>query len=530
MTNENSLSRQLIETQLLRILSSPEFKATARLERFLKFIVGKTLEGQADEIKGYSIATTVFGRKNNFNQSKDPIVSIEARRLRRSLERYYLIDGMRDPVFIDIPKGSYIPTFRFQAPLPTDSLLTETASGTESTLDKWPTVLVRQFQNLSDDTNQSLMAEGFTTELAVELARYQDIIVLMKPSGSDEEPTSEPAARFIMEGSLRCGPKKLRVSVHLFDTRSDSQLWGNCFQCNLETVDLFNYQEEIGKIIAATIAEQEGIIVKTLSLESRNKPPTEMETYEAIYKFYKFESTYSAETFLEALTALEHAAIKDPECSHVWAYLGGLYTENYGLEIVDLETPIEKGIQFIEKAIQLDPSNQRIRIWMAEARLINNQLPEGLSEAKKALALNPMSLIYLDSIGYALALLGEWEQGCTLIRKAISLNPYAHSYNYYILCWDWLRRKEYEKAHAETFRFRLPNIFWDPLNRAVTLAHLERIEEAKQNVKEVLKLNPDFHARGRTLIQHLIKADDLVECIIEGLKKAGLDLDRSQTG
>ena len=155
---------------------------------------------------------------------------------------------------------------------------------------------------------------------------------------------------------------------------------------------------------------------------------------------------------------------------------------------------------------------------------MNNQLPEGLVEAKKALVLNPSSLIYLDVIGYALALLGDWEKGCALIQKAIKLNPYIRAYNYIILCWNWLRRKEYEKAHRETLNFRLPSLFWDPLTRAITLGYLGRIKEGNRNVEEVLKLKPDFPARGRLLIRHFIKSDELVELFIEGLKKSGLDL------
>ena len=516
---------QIIEEQLHLILSSTQFKATSRLKSFLQFIVEKTLAGQADEIKGYSIATSVFGRKENFNQSTDPIVSVEARRLRRALERYYLVAGMHDPVLIHIPKGGFVPTFRSQAVLQPDIPGTETTLDNESNGDKWPTVLIRPFQNYSNDTDQDFVAEGFTTELAVELARHQDLKVLMKPSGSDGDSIKEPPARFIIEGSLRCRQKELKVAAHLSDKNTGNQIWGDVYHCDLETVDLFAFQEEVAHVIAATIAEQEGFIVKTLSLESRNKPPAEMETYEAIHKFYKFETTYSPEAFHDALKALEHASKNDPECPHVWAYLGGLYTENYGLELVDIDTPIEKGIKYIEKAIQLAPSNQLFRIWMAEARLFNNQLPEGLSEAKKALALNPSSLIYLDTIGYALALLGNWKQGCDLIRKAVRLNPYIRAYNYYILCFDWLLKKEYEKAYAETYRFRLPDTFWDPLIRATTLAHLDRIGEANQNIKEVLKLKPDFPACGRKLIKHAIKSDELFEEIIEGLKKAGLELD-----
>jgi len=163
-------------------------------------------------------------------------------------------------------------------------------------------------------------------------------------------------------------------------------------------------------------------------------------------------------------------------------------------------------------------------VWLAEARLLNNQLPEGLVEAKKALALNPRSLIFLDVIGYALAFLGDWEQGCALIQRALKLNPFTRAYNYYTLCFNWLRQKEYEKAYTETLNFRLPSLFWDPLLRAITLGHLGRLKEGNRNVEEVLKLKPDFPIRGRLLIERFIKSDELVECMIEGLKKAGLDL------
>ena len=132
--------------------------------------------------------------------------------------------------------------------------------------------------------------------------------------------------------------------------------------------------------------------------------------------------------------------------------------------------------------------------------------------------------IYLDTIGYALALLGDWEQGCALIQRALKLNPYNRAYNYYILYWDWLRQKEYEKAYMETLNFRLPSLFWDPLLRAVILGHLGRLKEGNRNVEEILKLKPDFPARGRSLIKHFIKSDELVEDHIEGLKKSGLDL------
>lgn len=518
------LKPRAIVEQLRRILSSPEFKATSRQKKFLQFVVEKTIEGRADEIKAYTIATSVFGRKETFDQATDPIVSVEARRLRRALEHYYLLAGLQDPVLIDIPKGGFVPNFRSRAALESTYPPTQAQLDNGQIVSGWPVVLIRPFQNFSEEKNPNFIAEGFTTELAIELARYQDIQVVMKSSDEGRQSIEEPKARFLIDGNIRLGLHKLKVAVQLFDRKTRRQIWGDVYNCNLKTVDLFAFQEEVAQIVAATIAEQEGFVARTLSLESRNKPPSEMSTYEAIHKFYKFETTYSPESFHEALEALENAAIKEPQCPQVWTYLGGLYCENYGLELSDMETPIEKGVEFTEKGVQLDPSSQRARMMLAEARLLNNQLPEGLMEAQKALALNPNSLIYLDSIGYGLALLGDWEQGCAVIRRALKLNPYSRAYNYYVLCFDWLRREEYVKAYIETLNFRLPSLFWDPLLRAITLGHLGRIKEGNRNVEELLKLKPDFPARGRLLIQHFIKSDELYERLLEGLRKAGLDL------
>ncbi len=102
---------ELIRQQINRILTSPEFTATDVQKSFLTFVVETVLAGRSHEIKGYTVATQVFGRGEDFNQATDPIVSIQANKLRRALERYYLVAGQNDPVRIDIPKGSYVPHF-----------------------------------------------------------------------------------------------------------------------------------------------------------------------------------------------------------------------------------------------------------------------------------------------------------------------------------------------------------------------------------------------------------------------------------
>lgn len=101
----------LVRAQLERILESDEFQGSDRTRRFLRYVVEETLAGRADRIKAFSVAVAAFDRDETFNPQADPIVRIEAGRLRRCLERYYLVAGGADGVRIEIPKGCYVPTF-----------------------------------------------------------------------------------------------------------------------------------------------------------------------------------------------------------------------------------------------------------------------------------------------------------------------------------------------------------------------------------------------------------------------------------
>ena len=100
-----------VREELQRILQSSDFEASERNQRFLEYVVEETLAGRAGRVKAYSVATQVFGREGGFDPQADPIVRIEASRLRRALERYYLTAGSDDPIRITIPKGSYVPGF-----------------------------------------------------------------------------------------------------------------------------------------------------------------------------------------------------------------------------------------------------------------------------------------------------------------------------------------------------------------------------------------------------------------------------------
>jgi hypothetical protein len=100
-----------IRTALDRIAVSEAFRACPQLVAFLRYVVEATLRGGQDRIKGYTIAVEAFGRGDDFNPQDDPIVRVEAMRLRRALQRYYANGGRDEAVRIILPLGSYVPEF-----------------------------------------------------------------------------------------------------------------------------------------------------------------------------------------------------------------------------------------------------------------------------------------------------------------------------------------------------------------------------------------------------------------------------------
>jgi len=237
---------------LEEILASASFEASERNKRFLKFVVTEALAGRADHIKAYTIATVVFGRDSSFDPQTDPIIRIEASRLRRALEHYYLTAGKDAAVRIEIPKGSYVPVIEacsadaaappapvtaLEAPPPApapDPLPAAPAAnwGTRLLSNPWrvatlgllaaavivagasqfdwspiaekavppapskrgPSILVMPFEDDGSTNAYAAIARGFTREVTVSLTRFKDIFVYADQTSfrMAETPTNPP--------------------------------------------------------------------------------------------------------------------------------------------------------------------------------------------------------------------------------------------------------------------------------------------------------------------------------------------------
>src|SRR5207247_7515659 len=154
-----------VREQLERILSSTTFQQVDRLKRFLTFIVQEAIGGRKNELKEYVIGVQVFGKEESFDPRTDPIVRVQARRLRAKLVSYYRGEGRDDELIIDLPKGGYAPVFRRRE---TPVLLRRSIGGAFVSRN---TVAILRFADHSVGRDLEYICRGVRDEIVHHLAR-----------------------------------------------------------------------------------------------------------------------------------------------------------------------------------------------------------------------------------------------------------------------------------------------------------------------------------------------------------------------
>jgi TolB-like protein/tetratricopeptide (TPR) repeat protein len=389
-------------------------------------------------------------------------------------------------------------------------------------VENWPTVLVRPLANLSDNPDDVYLSIGLTEELAHSLCHYREIRVLELPHRNQESDSPYPDVDFIITGNVRRDQERITVAIRLHDARKGFQVWSSKFPGDPEAAKMISFQEHVAAEVAVCVAGGYAAIPRHLAGLSINKAKPDLTTHEAMLRYWESDTLLTPESMVRAIRALEHAVTCEPNYGQIWSMLTAQYADNYGNEIVDLPTPLDKAAEYAQKGVSLDPTNRRARTILGYVRLMENKLQEARLEAETAYNLCPDSLMDLDRIGWLIALAGEWERGIKWVEKAIKLNPYHRPWVRHALILNWLRLGNYEKAYRKTINLTMPDFFWDQIMKACACGHLGRIEEGQACVQTLLALKPDFAQRGRILIGRYIKFENLVDRIIEGLGKLDL--------
>lgn len=434
-----------VRDEIERITSSTAFRMSDRLKHFITFVSSQVLQGKADNLKEYAVGVQVFGRETSFDPRTDPVVRVQARRLRERLERYYREEGQHDEIVIDLPKGGYAPVFRRREvnapPRPPAAPATQDS-----------TVMVHPIVDLSVNQDLSRFCSGLTREIIRRLASIKGLRV-----ASAHMPPGFSAAMAV-EGSINQADEGLRLTANLINLSTGC--YERCESIDIASVESFAVQDSVAEDLVDRL---EPFLA---SSRTSRKPQTENLTARNLCKQALYHLDHRTDESLErAVELFERAVVEDAQYSLAHSGLSDAYSMlgSYGLRpstsmvnmamssaatavMLDADSAqartslahakaraywnwLDAEVDF-QKAIRLDPSYATGHHWYARCCLLPlGRLDEARDEVLLARSLDPVSSIIAREVASIHYYRRDFEAALAYCDQAIELNPhFPHAY------------------------------------------------------------------------------------------------------
>ncbi len=479
---------ELIRRQLGRILASAQFVNSARMCHFLRFVVETSLLGK-ECLKETVIGVEVFNRAPGYDPSLEPIVRIEARRLRGKLQQYYTRQSADDEVIIALLKGGYTPEFSFQPAAggspPVAAAPVEQPS--RSRFKSWSipvllvvllgfalwtghysasvskpqgpaaasrpilSIAVLPLANLSGDPAQDYLADGMTDELISKLANISALRVVSRTSAMRYKGVSRPLPQIakelnvasVVEGSVTRSGGQVRITAQLIDGRADRYLWSEDYNGSVN--DLLAIESEVARAIAQQVT-------RTLSgneqPQLRGEADIPPEAYDAYLKGRYFWNK-RAEAGLRTSIGYFHQALTiAPGYARAWAGLA----DSYLLLGENWERPagesFAKAREAADKALELDDDLGEAHAARAALDADLGHWDRAEPEFRRALELSPGYATAHQWYAEELAAHGRTSQALEQIQRARELDPLSLIVNVQVGYINFLARR-YDAAISE---------------------------------------------------------------------------------
>lgn len=572
-----------VREELSRVLQSDHFHATPKRRAMLTFLIEEALAGRADTLKGYAIGLAVFGRDENFDPQSDPIVRLEARRLRHDLDSYYIAEGARNPIRISIPKGQYAPKFH-------DNLASVTArdgstTGNDETAGShapeevnasprsvrtssrlpWlvaggavlfallvlgeavvtrfqpvqqerleasqPSVMVLPFSVTSTDPEQQILAAGIAEQIMTALSRFPDFRIFWPPSGRKVGETFDPVeigqqenVSFLISGSVVSEGEIVRVAAKLVHSPSKRVLWSGSYDRKRSRTTLLEIEKSIASEIATVAGQPYGVIKSELAsnLPAGSEPSND--SFECVLRGYVYRRNFSRQLHAKVQECLNSAVKRDPAYVEAWAMLGWLYLDSGRFGLVaegDKELAFDSALNAASHALSLDGNNILALKALSSINHYMGNIEEGERLAKKALDLNPNDPDTLAQLGWRLAVVGKFEEGIPYLEKAIERTRNAPGWYYHLIAINHLLNSRYAEMLTAAKKGVLDGsgVSWCLV--AIAQSKLGNKAAARAALEKMAEVSPGLGRDPGTFLRSHQASERIVTSLMAGLKEAG---------
>jgi adenylate cyclase len=551
------LTRDEIRAELERILRSRCFAHAGRASVFLRFVVEETLAGAGPRLKGYTIGTEVFGRPLDFDPQADPLVRVEAGRLRSRLAEYYQNEGAGNPVQIELPRGAYAAKWRRKDAAPTMdegfeppparrrsrwrpalvavvllSLIAATVllveqrrpaeppAAVQVIAAELPRVIVMPFESFGLEMPElGEIAAGLTEEVMLALGRLDVRVIAAEPRWLDAGRVGEISARdYVLSGSVRHAGDRVRIAARLIERGTGVQLWSRAYDKPRE-VQRDAVLQAVAQEIAG-VALPYGPIFDAELARTREGSPS---LRDCLVRYLDYRRTMEDAPFRDALECYQSLSLREPALAAVWAGLGMLYLDDYGYRYghsASLEASFTLAREAIERSLALNRDLLLANMALARLQLFDGRQEELRRTVEAILAREPANAEARAYLGATLAVTGD-PRGIELVDEARAWSQRQPSIVNMAYAVDHLRNGRPEQALEWAERVATPS--WFPAQMVIAasagLCGDERV--ASRARTRLLEIYPNFEAEAVDIFRQWQHDPALDDALVAGLNKAG---------
>ncbi len=507
-----------IRKELYTILEDKGFSGSRRASDFLKYIVEETLAGRENQLKEYTIGVEVYKKGSDFLPQTDPVVRIEAGRLRKKLEQYYLLHK-DEGIEITIPKGGYIPRFRRR-----DSRLPGQQAASNS--NHRPSISINPFEAVSNN-NPSLISELVYQEFKKAFGKSEDFSLLVDHDSSVD---------FQLSGKLYKRRHSLILYCDLIETASGSLIWTDNYTLKSPGRFPVRIAEAVAAQVSATITGRGGILYDLIAEHMQGTEELPEDIFRMRVLFVLHKKLMEPGTANRLKVSLERMISKDEERGDLKAFLSQVYWD-FCMD-VDWNAMINhddsfdfyrnKAINLAKQAQELDPEGEDTLVCGIRSAFHENDSEKLKALTERLFRSNDVSALSMATGALLYSLSGGWESGMTILDTTLPLLPSYPGWFHHLTCQYHLRQMDYEIVIEKAGRFSQGDVLWHYLYTAAALSLLGNTAEGLIYWSELIKQCPAIKTGIHNFLGNYVKEEKLIELIISGLKPLGLEQDITQ--
>jgi adenylate cyclase len=416
-----------------------------------------------------------------------------------------------------------------------------------------PSIAVLPFVNVSGDPAQEYFSDGVTDQVITDLSKLPGLFVIDRNSAFTykgkavkvQDVSRELGVRLLLEGSARKTSDGVRISVQLVDATTGANLWAQRFDRPLR--DIFSVQDEIVQKIVTTLDLEFKLGELGIPASVRLQGTNNVEAFDNVLRGTWYTWSMTQEENAKARAMFEKAVELDPKYAYAYVAVGWIYffdasngwmepskaslPEDHPDVVRSQDRALERASEMMQKAIALDDSLPSAYRLLSQVDVYKGgHYERGIADAERAIALDPNSALGYFLLAEDLDFAGKPEEAIASLNEAIRLDPRNRDFYSVELAWAYTLMGHFAEAVPllKQHLARYPNNQGGHWALAVTYVELGRLDEARAEGAEVMRLNPKLSLEGeRRAEEHGVgaiplKDRALADRYLADMGKAGL--------